>query len=138
MGKILVALFCVFAFGCMGSLKAEEHADKGPHGGAILETGDEVAHIEFIRDAKAGTVTLYILGPDAKTALVLKDAPKLNLKTDKGNAQVETKAVEAKDGAASQYTATSDDLKSEHVNGRVALTVNGKQYNVKIDDGHKH
>lgn len=121
---VLIFSFSAFSF-------AEEHA-KPAHGGIILEVGEEAAHIELVHDAKAGKVTLYIMGADAKTPLALKEAPKLNLKTEKGNAQIAMK------GSASTFEATDDALKSDPLKGRISLTVADKQYNVDIKDEHKH
>src|SRR4051812_42090245 len=76
--------------------KKEEHKHddhKAPHGGALLEVGEEVAHVELVHDEKAGKVTLYILGKDAKTAVALKEAPKINVKGKDGKKQLETKAI---------------------------------------------
>jgi hypothetical protein len=122
----------------MAEEKHEEH--KAAHGGSLLEVGEEVAHIEVVHDDKAGKLTLYILGGDAKTAVAIKDAPKINLKTDKGAKQLETKAVDAKEGAASQYEVTDDALKTEPLKGRIALTIKDKKYNVdlKEDKDHHH
>ena len=116
--------------------KHEEH--KAPHGGPLLEVGEEEAHLELVHDEKAGKLTLYLLGKDAKTPVAIKDAPKVNLKTDKGPKQIETKAVEAKDGLASCFEATDDALKADPLNGRIALTLGEKKYNVELKHEHGH
>jgi hypothetical protein len=116
--------------------KHEEH--KAPHGGTLLEIGDHAAHLELVHDDKAGKLTLYILDKEAKNAVAIKEAPKINLKTDKGNKQIESKAVNADDGAASKYEATDDALKIEPLMGRIALTIDGKKYNVDLKDEHDH
>lgn len=36
--------------------------DVGPHKGAVIEWGDEEYHLEFVPDAKAGSVTVYVYG----------------------------------------------------------------------------
>jgi len=116
-----------------------KHAEhKAPHGGTLLEVGDDAAHVELVHDEKAGKITLYILNKEAKSAVAVKDAPKLNLKTEKGNKQIETQAIDAKDGAASQYEATDDALKSNPLKGRIALTLEGKKYNIELKEAHDH
>ncbi len=109
-----------------------EHDHKAPHGGTLLETGDEAAHLELVHDAAGGKVTVYILDEHAKGALAIADAPKLNLKTEKGNAQVMLKAVDTKDGKAAKYEATDDALKSKTLTGRIAVTIKEKKYNIDV------
>jgi hypothetical protein len=141
MSKLMAVCAIVLAAAPLCSLLAGEPAHgeaKGLHGGAVLEVGEEAAHIEVVHDEKAGKLTLYILGKDQKTAVALPEAPKLNLKTDKGNLQLATKAVGPKDGAASQFEVTDDALKADPLNGRIALTLDGKKYNVKLADDHGH
>jgi hypothetical protein len=38
-----------------------DHPDHGPHGGAIIEWGDEEYHLEFTVDRKAKQATVYVL-----------------------------------------------------------------------------
>lgn len=122
-----------------GSAFCAEHDDhKAPHGGALLEVGEEVAHVELVHDEKAGKVTLYILDKHAKKEVSIKDAPKLNIKSKDGNKQIETKGVDAKDGAASKYEATDETLKADPLKGRVAVVIEGKNYNVDIKEAHEH
>ena len=51
-----------------GKSGAAAHGHEGPHGGHILEVGDHVAHLEVMHDESAGKMTIYVLGPDAKSA----------------------------------------------------------------------
>jgi hypothetical protein len=112
--------------------RAEDKEHKAPHGGILLEVGEEVAHVEVVHDAKAGKITLYILGGDAKTELAVKETPKVNLKSEKGGKQLETKAVGGKEGAASQFEATDEALKVESPKGRIVLVVADKKYNIDL------
>jgi len=115
-----------------------DHEHKAPHGGALLEVGEDVAHVELVHDEKAGKVTLYILDKHAKKEVLIKDAPKLNIKSKDGNKQIETKGVDTKDGAASKYEATDEALKADPLKGRVAVVIEGKNYNVDIKEAHEH
>jgi len=116
-----------------------DHDHKAPHGGTLLETGDEAAHLEIVHDPKAGKLTIYVLDSDPQKALAIKEAPKVKLKTDKGNKELDTKAVDAKDGAASQYEVTDDALKTDPLKGRISVKVKDKKYNIDIkEDGHGH
>jgi hypothetical protein len=128
---VLGICFCAMA-------EEKDHHDKPAHGGVILELGDEVAHLEFVHDEKGGKATIYLTGPDAKTALAITEAPKFNLKGKDGNKQVESKAVNAKDGAASQFEASDDAFKAHELKGRIVLVINGKKYNADLKDAHKH
>jgi hypothetical protein len=130
-------LLALVSFKCAAEdHKHEDH--KAPHGGTLLEVGEDAAHVEVVHDEKAGKVTLYILDKEAKNGVAIKDAPKLNLKTDAGNKQVDTTAVEAKDGAASKFEATNEVLKQHGLKGRIALSLDGKKYNVNLSDDHDH
>lgn len=118
-----------------------EEAKPGPHGGEIQEIGDkEDTHAELVHDHAAGKTTLYLLGKDMKTPVAIKDAPKINLKAKTGNRQVEMKPVDAKDGTSSQFEAMDEGFKADPLDGRIAIMLGGKQYNVKLDAhfGHDH
>lgn len=140
-GRFIVACAALALF-ASGQLLAEEHKHeaKGPHGGEIAEVGDkDDTHAELVHDEKAGKLTIYLLGKDQKTPVAIKDAPKINLKTKDGNKQIEMKAVEAKDGAASQYEATDEALKADPLDGRIVVTLaDGKKYNVSLKHEHEH
>ena len=132
-----MALLTFVAFNaCAEDHKHDDH--KAPHGGTLLEVGEHAAHLEVVRDEKAGKITLYLLDKEAKNAVSIKDAPKINLKTDAGNKQIDTKPVDAKDGAASAFEATDEALKPHVLKGRIALTLDGKKYNVELKDDHGH
>ncbi|MCW8131965.1 MAG: hypothetical protein KIS92_16585 [Planctomycetota bacterium] len=140
--KMLALVCAAFLAACvLNGVRAEEHhhdhdhGAKGPHGGALQELGDkDDTHAELMHDEKAGKLTLYLIGKDGKTPVAIKDAPKLNLKAKDGNKQIEMKAVDAKEGAASQYEATDDALKADPLDGRISITLaDGKKYNVKLD-----
>ncbi len=118
--------------------KKHEHEHKSPHGGALLEVGAEVAHLELVHDEKAGKVTLYVLDGEAKNAVPIKDAPKLNIKSKDGNKQIETKSVDAKDGMASKFEATDDALKADPLQGRIVVSIKDKKYNVDIKEDRDH
>jgi len=65
---ILAVLVALGQVGCSGGhdhdhLHAEAHYHEPPHGGAGVTLGDEAAHIEFLADADAGTVTAWFFKP---------------------------------------------------------------------------
>ena len=74
-------LFCaIFVFGIAGCTRnssqsstpgASEHAhaSAGPHGGSLIELGEEEYHAELVHDEATGTVTVYFLDSAAKAAV---------------------------------------------------------------------
>jgi hypothetical protein len=109
--------------------------DGHDHGSDLLEVGAHVAHIKFDHDHDAGAVTLSFTGPDAKTALLLTAAPKLNLTGD-NPLQLETTAVSPDaNGASAVFTASDEALKAEP-EGRIAVTIGDQSFQVVI--AHEH
>jgi hypothetical protein len=117
-----------------------EHAKPGPNGGELQEAGDKDGHqIEAKHDHKNGKTTIWILAKDLKTAVAIKDAPKINLKAKDGNKQIEMKAVNEKDGAASQWEASDEGFKQDPLDGRISIKLaDGNKYSVKLDAHHDH
>ena len=115
-----------------------QSGEKPPHGGVLLEVGEEVAHVEMVHDAKAGKLTLYILDGKAEKAEAISGDVKINLKTSAGPKQLEAKPVDAKDGKASQFEVADEALKAEKLKGRIALTHKEKKYNLDIENVDKH
>jgi hypothetical protein len=48
---------------------APVHEHKPPHGGALVELGDEAAHVEFLLDPKLGELTAFVLDDEAEEAV---------------------------------------------------------------------
>lgn len=53
-----------------GSPAAHEHA--APHGGALVELGEEFAHLELVWEAATGKLSLYVLDGEASNGVRLK------------------------------------------------------------------
>jgi hypothetical protein len=115
----------------------EEH--KAPHGGEILELGEEDAHLEMVHDGAAGTLTVYVLDKDVKTPIAIA-APTVTVRTKDGNKEVPATAVNAgADGNADTWKMTHDALKSDPLDGRIRVTIRGKPYQVPLEpEGHAH
>lgn len=125
-----------------GAAKPAEDAHahpKAPHGGELLELGEEEAHLEIVHDAKAGSVTVYVLDKDGKTP-VATAAPTIALTTKDGVKDVALTAVGAKaDGTADTWQGSHEGLKVEPPDGRVRVTVRGKAYQTPLESpGHGH
>lgn len=138
-------LFVIFT--CASFLNAADHDHdhgkdvKGPHGGMVHELGDAGdTHVEVLHDKGAGTLSIYLLAKDMKTPVSIKEAPKINLKSKKGNEQIDMKPIASEEGKASQFSGTHDELKDGHLSGRISITMDdGKKFNVKLDThGHDH
>ncbi|MCA8961485.1 MAG: hypothetical protein KDC38_13265 [Planctomycetes bacterium] len=115
-----------------------EHAHPDPqHGGTLLEVGHEVAHVELVHDVAAGKVLLYVTGSDGKKALSI-DPPTIKLTTDSGPQVIATTAVGGAGGKASEFEAMHDALKSDPLEGRLSLSIDGKAYNPELEHDHDH
>jgi hypothetical protein len=56
------------AAGDSGATPAE-HRHPAPHGGTLVELGDELAHLEVVLDSSSGMLTVYVLDGEAEGAL---------------------------------------------------------------------
>ncbi|OYW20427.1 MAG: hypothetical protein B7Z55_07285 [Planctomycetales bacterium 12-60-4] len=125
---------------------AHAHPEKGPHGGPLLELGDEEYHGEVLLDEKAGTMTFYVLDSAAKEVVPIEAKEILfNLKHSGKPIQYKLPAVPAKtdpEGLASCFQLKSPSLvhalhHKDH-GARVALKIKGKSYTAKYDLEHDH
>lgn len=129
-GLALVGLIGGFA---APAARADDH--KGPHGGIVVEWGEEEYHLELVAD-KAGTVTVYVFGTheDFKKkmmkAIDCKNL-KLVLKTTPATTVTLEPAPEKGDpkGSSTKFTAKHDvftkDMKWE---GTISGKVGTKPY----------
>lgn len=135
------------ASGPASSAKADNHGhvSKGPHGGDLIELGNEEYHAELVHDEKAGSVTVYILDSAAKTSVPI-DATEvmINLKHE-GRGEQFKLAASANPGDApgksSRFASTEaelvKDLDREGAEAQLALTINGKPYRGALEHGHE-
>jgi len=122
------------------------HASAGPHGGSLIEPGEEEYHAEMVHDDAAGTVTVYVLDSAAKTAVPIDSAEvTINLKHEGRGEQFKLAAApEAGDPAGrSSRVVSSDaelteDLDREEAAPQLVMTINDKQYRGAIEHGHDH
>lgn len=47
------------------------HAHEAPHGGVLVELGEEFGHVELVLDGAAGTITAYVLDGEGEQAVRL-------------------------------------------------------------------
>ncbi|HUQ70463.1 MAG TPA: hypothetical protein VM165_13110 [Planctomycetaceae bacterium] len=148
----LALIATVFSFGLVSSVwsaqpaPAHAHPEKGPHGGPLLELGDEEYHIEVMLDEKTNVLTLYLLDSAAK-ALVPTDAKEavINLKHGGKPEQFKLPAVRQKTDPAEMASAFQlkdaklmHDLHHKNHEARLAVKINGKSYTTKFDLKHDH
>ncbi len=126
---------------------AHEHVH-GPHDGHIVELGHEEFHAEVVFDAPARKLTVYVLGPDAKTPQLVAE-PTLIVNLEGGPAPVSlTLNAEPLEGEAegqcSRFSVTEgvpESIKDiEGIHGEVVMMIEDKQYKGEIghDHGHAH
>lgn len=127
------------------SAEVHEHPSKGPHGGVLVELGNEQYHAELVHDKEAGSVIVYVLDSAAKAAVPI-DASEvtINLSHD-GEAEQFTLTASPESGEdagkSSKFTSTEAELATEldhdHVEAQVVVSVDGKQYRGKVSHAHE-
>ncbi len=144
-----------------------DHPDKGPHGGELIELGNEAYHLELIHphdhdddaheheghDHEHAGITVYVLDSSAKkTVSISASEISLNLTHDGKPEQFKLAAMPAKGdeaGKSSRFASDDKDLmehfhESEHIEGTIVLDIAGKAFRGKMthehDDheGHAH
>jgi hypothetical protein len=127
-----------------------DHGAKGPHGGGIIELGEEEYHAELVVDHDSHAVVLYVLGKDAKTAEAVT-ATEITI-TPEGKTALTLKAApQAGDaeGKTSKFELINDEVVHElmdagFVHGDLRITIADKPYVGHIDyhldesDHHDH
>ena len=120
-----------------------DHGD-APHGGQLLELGDEEYHAEITHDDDTHQVTVYLLDSEVNDAVLAgEDAVKINVVVDGTPGSYSLKAVDPVDGQASQFQLVSEalaralDSEEETVKRKLAVTINGESYGANIG-AHEH
>lgn len=124
-----------------------DHGAKGPHGGGIIELGEEEYHAEIVVDHDSHAVVVYVLGKDAKTAQPIA-ATEVKV-TPEGKDPLTLKAAAQKDdpeGKVSKFELVNDDVVHQlmdagFIHGDLAITIADKPYTGHIDyhlDGSDH
>ena len=121
-----------------GEEHAREHGE-APHGGEILDLGGGAAHLEVIHDHDGGTITVYVLGADMKTAVPV-ETPVVNLVTASGPATVALAAIDpGADGKASAFKGSHEGLKADPWDGRIRVKIGDKTYQSPLEgEAHEH
>jgi hypothetical protein len=128
----------------------DEHAhEEGPHGGQIIELGDEEYHAELTHDDATHKVGVYLLDSTAKAAAAI-DAPSVavNCRIDEKPEQFTLVAVPQPGepaGSSSYFELVSEELcdgwDAPNSVARLNVVIGGKPYVGLIethDHGHDH
>lgn len=128
-------------------LPDHDHGAKGPHGGGIVELGNEEYHAEIVVDHDSHVVAVYVLGKDAKTAEPVA-ATELTVKPEGKDALTLKAAPQTGDpeGKASKFELNNGDVVHElmeagFIHGDLQITIADKPYSGHIDyhlDGSDH
>jgi hypothetical protein len=124
---------------------AAGHPEEGPHHGHLIKLGEEEYHAELTHDDATQTITLYLLGADAKTAVAIADAEiLLNLVTEGQPLQLKLAAApQASDptGESSRFTiidaAGLASLEAPATTGRLNVTIADTPYSGTVQH-HEH
>jgi len=136
---------------CMGGMigvaaDRHDHPTEGPHGGGLVELGEEEYHAEFIVNDKTKEVVFYILDKSAKMEHPVT-APELQLNLKRTGKPLQFKIPAAplkKDppGHSSRFLLKSDSLIKElHAHGAAAqmrVQIGQRSYQGRLDLAHHH
>jgi hypothetical protein len=120
--------------------------EEGPHGGHLVELGEEEYHAEVVLDPKTSKITLYVLDSSAKKAAPI-DAKEIQLELTIGGQpkSFSAKAVADKGDPPNKSSrfevADSPEIKAnikdeEDLKGSVTATIGAKAYSGKIVHEH--
>lgn len=120
------------------------HPDEGPHGGHLIELGDEEYHAELLHDDATHTVTVYILDGTGKEEVGI-DQTSIALQVyQDGEYVTHTLAAVGGEAKSSEFSLADENLcdlllDSEELKGRLNVTIDGQDYVGTIDHhGHDH
>jgi hypothetical protein len=122
-----------------------EH-EQGPHGGHLVELGEEEYHAEVVFDPKSSKITLYVLDSSGKKAAPI-DAKEIKLEltiggqpksftakavADKGDPSDKSSRFEVPDNPEIKANIKDE----EDLKGSVTVAIGGKTYTGKIVHEH--
>jgi hypothetical protein len=94
----------------------QTHDHAAPHGGTVVELGQEAAHIELVVDTAAGKLTAYVLDGEAEVGVRIA-APAIELRieprTSTGSARASARITVRLDAVANALTGESVGATSE-------------------------
>ena len=120
-------------------LPDHDHGEKGPHGGGLIELGNEEYHAELVLDEKSHTIGLFVLGKDAKSPEAISAAD-VSIKIPDKDAFVLKAAPQPNDpaGKASKFELVAEELihtliDAGFLHGKLAIVIGDKSFEGEID-----
>jgi hypothetical protein len=130
------------------------HPTEGPHGGHLIELGNEEYHAELLHDENTHAVTIHLLdGPGKQPLAIPQTEIALQLFQDGKFVKYALKAIQGPGdaaGAASRFEIVDATLcdalgHEDETRGRLQVTIDGKPYTGTIEhsshgdhEGHEH
>lgn len=127
-----------------GDGEAHVHPTEGPHGGELIELGNEEYHAELLHDEQAGTVTIYILDSHAEKVVPIEATELMINMTRDGQAEQFPLAASAEqtdpEGMSSRFVSNDAQLGAgldhEGAGPQLVVTIAGKQFRGHIEHVH--
>ena len=130
---------------------AQLHPTEGPHGGHLIELGNEEYHAELLHDEDSHTVTVHLLDAAGKQSVAISQ-PEITLQLFQDGQFVKyaLKAIPAPDataGSASRFAVVDETLcdalvHGDETRGRLQVTIDGRPYTGTIEhsshEKHEH
>jgi hypothetical protein len=149
LSAVLVGPVLVVTGGCGPTVEKKadthNHPTKGPHGGGLIELGNEEYHAEMIHDDAAGTVTFYVLDGSAKKQVPI-DATEVVVNLKHAGKPEQFKIPAAADtgdpaGKSSRFVSKdkelAEDLDAKDNDAELVLTIGATQFRGKLAHDHK-
>lgn len=123
------------------------HHEEGPHGGHLVELGEEAYHAEWTHDEAAELITVYFLDSSGKNDVTEAVSDVSIVRTLAGNDEPITVALTPVDGAANAFMVKDEHLlvALDMVGGGVEATIHanigGTEFTgqfEKHEHGHSH
>lgn len=114
-----------------------QHPSEGPHGGILIELGEEEYHAELVQDEPKKTITVYVLDSKAKNAVPI-EAQEITISAKSQSYPLEAQPLEGEaEGKSSRFVSTDKALNeyvgSGHAHARLILKIGDQSYNGAID-----
>jgi len=148
---IALPCICLFALALSSSLPGADdhdhgHPTAGPHGGSLVELGDEEYHAEFLLKDKTHEVVVHILDSSAKKVVPIREPELLlNLKSAGKPKQYKLAATPEKTdpkGSSSRFVLKDEKLvhilHEKNAAPQMRVKINDRSYNGKINVAHHH
>lgn len=127
--------------------EGHDHEAAGPHGGHLIELGEEEYHLEWSHDDETKTLTFYVLDSAGKEEVKIPgENLQVNVTVEGNTKSWDVPAVRADGEETTAKFETADPdlfalLEAEEAAATVDVEVDGKPYQGKIEHhhhGHSH